>query len=550
MKTTNDFSFVTHFRLCLSIGGALLISDFGSPLVVAQFKTQPSGGEQILQQEPNIIAQPELAKELLERMDRDQAARTKFVEFTKTQSEQRGVGDVTIRQELMNEMATIDRQNREWLSDVVRQHGWLGKSLVGDAASNAAWLLVQHADEDVKLQRDCLDKMQDMPSGEVTPKQIAYLTDRVLLAEGKPQVYGTQCHEVNGKFEPKNVEDPARLDERRESVGLPPMAEYLQMMASMYKPASEQSAEQDAQADQPIEAHSLLGALLRRLPLSEAQSAKLELELNAANEKWDADRNNPENLIWVGRRLAYLSRHRDAIEMFTKGIAQFPNDARFLRHRGHRWITVREFDKAIADFEAAAKLIDGQADEIEPDGQPNPAGIPTSSLHTNVWYHLGLARFLKGDFEGALVAYEKCLAASENNDMRVATLDWQHMTLCRLDRKDDADKLIASITPELKVLENHAYHRRLLLYRGLLKPEELLATKGVSDESAKKDDTDRDVELATNGFGVAHWYLIQGNELRAREIFEQVVAGKNWGAFGFIAAEAELVRLNEKKVER
>ena len=266
-------------------------------------------------------------------------------------------------------------------------------------------------------------------------------------------------------------------------------------------------------------------------------------------EKWDADRNNPENLIWVGRRLAYLSRHRDAIEMFSKGIAQFPNDARFLRHRGHRWITVREFDKATADLEAAAKLIDGKADEIEPDGQPNSTGIPTSSLHTNIWYHLGLARFLKGDFEGALIAYEKCLAASANHDMRVATLDWQYMTLCRLGRKDDADKLIASITPELKVLENHAYHRRLLLYRGLLRPEELLETKDATDEPAKKDDTNRDVELATNGFGVAHWYLIQGNESRAREIFEQVVAGKNWGAFGFIAAEAELVRLNEKKVE-
>ncbi len=76
------------------------------------------------------------------------------------------------------------------------------------------------------------------------------------------------------------------------------------------------------------------------------------------------------------------------------------------RHRGHRYITLREFDKAIADFNKAVELIEGTDDIVEPDGAPNAAGIPTSTLHTNIWYHLGLAHYLKGDFAAALLAYE------------------------------------------------------------------------------------------------------------------------------------------------
>ncbi len=127
---------------------------------------------------------------------------------------------------------------------------------------------------------------------------------------------------------------------------------------------------------------------------------------------------------------------------------------------------MRDFARAIADFERAALLIEGKPDQVERDGLPNSAGIPTSTLHTNTWYHLGMARFLTGDFAAAETAFHQCLAASDNNDMQVATLDWLYMTLCRLERNQEADKLIQHVTADLKILENQAYHRRLLLYRG------------------------------------------------------------------------------------
>ncbi len=276
-----------------------------------------------------------------------------------------------------------------------------------------------------------------------------------------------------------------------------------------------------------------------------------EKRLQTALEDRRANPEDPNTWIWVGRHQAYLGRYEAAIETFSQGLEKFPQDARFLRHRGHRWITMRKFDKAIQDLEAAVTLIEGTEDQIEPDGVPNAAGIPTSTLHTNIWYHLGLARFLQGDFQKASEAYHECLKATTNDDMRVATLDWQYMTLRRLDRTEEAETLIADIGPELKILENHAYHRRILLYRGLLKPTDLLpsAISSASDATeetgqAKADnDSRRSVELATNGFGVGHWYLLQGDREKARAIFTDIVKHTQPAAFGHIAAEVELQRM-------
>jgi tetratricopeptide (TPR) repeat protein len=244
-----------------------------------------------------------------------------------------------------------------------------------------------------------------------------------------------------------------------------------------------------------------------------------------------ANTTTPEAIIWMGRRQAYLWRYRDAIETFTKGIARYPNDARMYRHRGHRYITTRQFDLARRDLEKAAALIRGKADEVEPDGAPNPSGQPRSTLQFNIWYHLGLAHFLRGDFGKALDAYRACLAVSKNDDAVVATSDWLWMTLMRLGRKDEAAKVLERITPQMDILENGAYHRRLLMYKGLEKPEALLGTAG-GDATT----------IATQGYGVGNYFLVTGDTARARGVFEQVVKGSSWNAFGFIAAEADLAR--------
>lgn len=280
-----------------------------------------------------------------------------------------------------------------------------------------------------------------------------------------------------------------------------------------------------------VEATSLLGTPLVRMT-DFPNREQLEANLAAAETELAANPDSPDALIWLGRRQAYLWHYRDALETFGRGVARFPEDPRFYRHRGHRHITLRNFDAAVADFEKAASLFAGQPDEIEPDGQPNALNQPRSTLQFNVWYHLGLAYYLKGDFENALRAYEACMKVSNNDDSIVATSDWYWMTLMRLDRKAEADKILARITPEMDIIENTSYHRRLLMYKGQETPEALLDTT-----------TADDLTIATQGYGVGNWHLVTGDTAKAREIFEKVVSGRSWSAFGFIAAEADLARM-------
>ena len=99
--------------------------------------------------------------------------------------------------------------------------------MVGADGANAAWLLVQHADEVPSFQRRCLDLMTEAAAGEVSRSEVAYLTDRVRLAAGELQVYGTQVHLDDGRWQPRDLDDPEHVDERRFAMNLEPLADYL-----------------------------------------------------------------------------------------------------------------------------------------------------------------------------------------------------------------------------------------------------------------------------------------------------------------------------------
>lgn len=280
-----------------------------------------------------------------------------------------------------------------------------------------------------------------------------------------------------------------------------------------------------------VEAVSLLGEPLPAPVLPQATRHLYEQRLAEAQRAYDRTPGNADSIIWLGRRTAYLGRYRDAIRIFSDGIAKHPNDPRMYRHRGHRYITLREFDKAIADFDRAASLIRGRPDEIEPDGIPNALNTPTSTLHSNIWYHLGLAHYLKGDFPRALAAYREAMRVSSNPDMLVATSHWLYMTLRRLGRKAEAEAVLAPISRAMPIIENDAYHRLLLLYKGELSPDSLAR----SGSDALTD--------ATAGYGLGNWHWYSGRGDEARRVFRRVVSGGNWASFGHIAAEAELARL-------
>ncbi|MGQ0541533.1 MAG: tetratricopeptide repeat protein [Blastocatellia bacterium] len=247
---------------------------------------------------------------------------------------------------------------------------------------------------------------------------------------------------------------------------------------------------------------------------------------------------NPDNenrTIWYGRRTAYTGEYKAAIKIFTDGLKSNPKSPKLYRHRGHRYITLRCFDDAIRDFEKAARMVKGKRDEIEPDGLPNAKNIPTSTLQSNIWYHLGLAYYLKGDFKRALNAYNECEKVSKNPDMLVATKHWQYMTLRRLGRMKDAEKSLAGIADNLDVIENGDYYKLVMLYRGKLKADDLL--KQIAGEA-------NTLGNASLGYGVGNYFLYNGDKEKAMTIFRQITQGNQWASFGYIASEAELQRQN------
>jgi len=249
-----------------------------------------------------------------------------------------------------------------------------------------------------------------------------------------------------------------------------------------------------------------------------------------------ADPEDPEKLIWFGRWTAYKGDFRAAIRIYTRGIQKFPEDARFYRHRGHRYITIREFDRAIDDFEKAVRLIAGKEDEIEPDGRPNSLNIPVSTLHNNIWYHLGLACYLANDLENALRAYREGIKASTNDDMRTATTHWLYMTLRRMGRDVEAREVLEPVHAEMNVIENQAYHRLCLFYKGELVLEELT---GSEDSQIMND---------AAAYGLANWFLYNGKMDEAVEIYESILRGDVWASFGYIAAEADYRREFSRKL--
>jgi tetratricopeptide (TPR) repeat protein len=258
-------------------------------------------------------------------------------------------------------------------------------------------------------------------------------------------------------------------------------------------------------------------------------------EAKLAQARADFEKNpSVENSIWLGRRTAYLGRYKEAVGIFSDAITKFPNDARLYRHRGHRLITLRCFDSAIVDFKKAARLIRGKPDQLEPDGLPNARNVPTGTLQSNIWYHLGLARYLKGDFRGALSAFREAEKVSKNSDTLVATTHWLYMTLRRLGREAEAQKTIAGIADDLDIIENADYYRLIKLYQGKLKPGDLLKNDA--------DQTRDTLSDATVGYGVGNWFLYNGQRAEADKIFRQIVMDNQWASFGHIAAEAELGR--------
>jgi tetratricopeptide (TPR) repeat protein len=281
------------------------------------------------------------------------------------------------------------------------------------------------------------------------------------------------------------------------------------------------------------EALSLLGDTLYRPDQPDEVRAVYQERLEEAQDALVEAPEDADALIWMGRRTAYLGYYRDAIDIFSNAIDLHPDDARIYRHRGHRYLTVRDFDRAIADFERAAALVEGRPDEIEPDGLPNAINQPLSTLQFNIWYHLALAHFVQGDLDRALDAQRRGMEVSTNPDLLVATSYWLYMTLTRLGRTEEAAEVMEAISEDMEIVENDAYHQLLLLFRGDRTLEDVVGPAG----------TEATLQSTTLAYGIGAWHLMEGRTTEAHQTWERVMQGRSqWPAFGYLAAEGELAR--------
>jgi tetratricopeptide (TPR) repeat protein len=222
-----------------------------------------------------------------------------------------------------------------------------------------------------------------------------------------------------------------------------------------------------------------------------------------------AEPDNVERIIALGLAQSGIRRYREAIETFTRGLALAPDNPVLYRWRGHRYLSVRELDRARADLER---------------------GLELDSACYGCLYHLGIVRYVTGDYPGAAEVFARALPAAPDSGERAGSTDWLWMSLSRAGRPAEAQAMLDRATDALPA--GNAYTQRIGLYRGRVGPEDVLTPADTGD-----------IAIATLSYGVGNWYLIRGDTTRARAWFERSVASGGWPAFGFIAAEAELRRL-------
>jgi tetratricopeptide (TPR) repeat protein len=222
-----------------------------------------------------------------------------------------------------------------------------------------------------------------------------------------------------------------------------------------------------------------------------------------------ADPRSVERIIQLGLAQSGARQFREAIQTFTRGLKIAPNDPVLYRWRGHRYLSVRELDRALDDLTRGSRL---------------------DSTNYGIWYHLGIVRYARGDFARAADAFARAQPRSPDAGERAGATDWLWMSLARAGRAGEAQAMLDRRPDSLPA--TNAYAQRLRLYRGQVGPDDVITAADTGD-----------IAVATLSYGVGTWYLVQGDTARARAWFERSVGSSGWPAFGFIVSEIELRRL-------
>lgn len=254
-----------------------------------------------------------------------------------------------------------------------------------------------------------------------------------------------------------------------------------------------------------------MGTIIKEYEVASRKHSDLELSEAAIELKKQVEADPYNDELWMKLGLAYADQklYRDACDAFTMAVANNPFCGIYHRHRAHRYLSCWRFEDACADFVTASRLI--------PD-------------NWDVWYHLGLSYFLLRDYKKAAEAYQHCYELSYDDGSLIAVTDWYWITLNRLGRKEEADKLLACIHDDMDYGENFAYFQRLRMYQGKIEPEALMP-EDLSTATL--------LNIITMGFGLANYYREKGCQKKYEEILRLVLEkGKDdmYMAFAYLAS--------------
>jgi len=274
------------------------------------------------------------------------------------------------------------------------------------------------------------------------------------------------------------------------------------------------------------EAYSFSGKPLYAKPADSIALRKADSTIAIVKAKKEL---TEEDYIEIGRQLVGTNRFKATVENYTEGLTKYPNSFKLLRHRGHRYLNLRQLDKAIADLSRAEELIRSQPETWEYDA----AGKPSATYLHQIWYHIGLYHYLNKEYKEAASAYEKSLAATKEGKNIAGASDWLYNAYQRSGQKEKIPGVLKPFTPEFVIEDKeYPYYRRLLLFNGAIKPEELVDETKAIDEMSLTE--------MTKLYGLANWYAYHGNQQKANGLYKKVLQSKEWAGFAYACAEKDV----------
>lgn len=311
----------------------------------------------------------------------------------------------------------------------------------------------------------------------------------------------------------------------------PVLCATLAAFALMAVPAHAQIADRDAAlapaGDTLREGQTLIGTPLSEPGFSDELRRELEIDLAIARAAMELAPHREESWIWLGRRMGYLGRYEDAVEVFSEGLERFPESYKLMRFRGRHLARSRQFEAAIADYTRALALMEGVQDSFEPDGIANAYNLPLGTFRSNLHYYRAQTSFAVGDFEtlvaGMQAARDEPLLMDPTGDMSVAIAYWLYIGHSLLGDEDAARAAVAHIRADLPLIENRNYLRGALFFKGEISREEMEAFPGAIEQ-----------------FAIAMADRLAGEDAAAEARMEAIVRA---GASGFWPAETEILRI-------